>query len=180
MPQLKKKKADADKGVPIPEFYWATRSGRVRPEPARSTESVSGRSGRQTGTTLNEDSQHTDTVHPEEPNGNDDSEAEASNHDNGEGSNPTGLEPPPATKKRGLSKGYEIMKRTGNGGKIDGIYVMENGQSFVVPNESLLKRELGVITRLMAPIRKYYWSKLTEADKHPLFKKLEDEFDIDT
>ncbi|CAL1381357.1 unnamed protein product [Linum trigynum] len=32
----------------------------------------------------------------------------------------------------------------------------------------------------MAPIRNYYWSKLTKADKHPLFKKLDDEFDIDT
>ncbi|CAL1393795.1 unnamed protein product [Linum trigynum] len=180
MPPLKKKKAAADKDVPIAEFYRATRSGRVRPEPARSTESVSGGNGHRTGATVNEDSQRTDTVHPEEPSGNDDSEEEASNHDNGEGSNPTGLEPPLATKKRGLSKGYEIMKRTGTGGKIDGIYVMENGQSFVGPNESLLKTELGVVTRLMAPIRKYYWSKLTEADKHPLFKKLEDEFDIDT
>ncbi|CAL1388008.1 unnamed protein product [Linum trigynum] len=163
MPPLKKKKA-----------------GRVRPEPARSTESVSGGSGRRTGASVNEDTQRTDTVNPDEPNGNDDSEAEASNHETGEGSNPTGLEGAPAAKKRGLSKGYEIMKRTGTGGKIDGIYLLENGQSFVGPNESLLKTELGVVTRLMAPIRKYYWSKLTEANKHPLFKKLEDEFDIDT
>ncbi|CAL1406106.1 unnamed protein product [Linum trigynum] len=179
MPPLKKKKAATDKAVPIPDFYRATRSGRVRQEPARSTESVSGGSRRRAGASVNEDTQCTDTVNPDEPNGNDDSEAEASNHETGEGSNPTGLEAP-AAKKRGLSKGYEIMKRTETGGKIDGIYVMENGQSFVGPNESLLKTELGVVTRLMAPIRKYYWSKLTEADKHPLFKKLEDEFDIDT
>ncbi|CAL1402049.1 unnamed protein product [Linum trigynum] len=173
MPPLKKKKAATEKEVPIPDFYRATRSGRVRPEHARSTESVSGGSGRRTGASVNEDAQRTDTVNPDEPNGNDDSEAEASNHETGEGSNPTGLEGAPAAKKRGLSKGYEIMKRTGTGGKIDGIYVLENGQSFVGPNESLLKTELGVVTRLMAPIRKYYWSKLTEADKHPLFKKLE-------
>ncbi|CAI0445970.1 unnamed protein product, partial [Linum tenue] len=83
-------------------------------------------------------------------------------------------------KKRGITKGYEVMKRVQDGTKIGGIFLPENGQSFVGPNVNLLKTEIGVITRLMAPLRKYYWSELTEAEKQPLFAKLETEFDINS
>ncbi|CAL1359560.1 unnamed protein product [Linum trigynum] len=38
------------------------------------------------------------------------------------------------------------------------------------------KTEVGVVARMMAPIRKYYWNELDDEVKHPMFVKLESEF----
>ncbi|CAL1379144.1 unnamed protein product [Linum trigynum] len=121
----------------------------------------------------------TETMHPMATNKNQDSKAEESSQEGMEGDLPTSVEGPNTTKTKGLFEGYEIMKITGTGAKMDGIFIMNNGKPFVGPNESLMNKGLSVVTRLMDSIRKYYYSKLTAVDKHPLFKKLEDKFDTD-
>ncbi|CAL1402259.1 unnamed protein product [Linum trigynum] len=79
-------------------------------------------------------------------------------------------------RKRGLTKGVQVMARTTRGSRIDGVFLQENSHAIVGPNQKLLNTEVGVVARMMAPIRKYYWTELTDEDKHPMFVKLESEF----
>ncbi|CAL1370919.1 unnamed protein product [Linum trigynum] len=78
--------------------------------------------------------------------------------------------------KEGLTKGVQVMARTTRGSRIDGVFLQENTHTIVGPNQKLLNKEVGVVARMMAPIRKYYWTELTDEDKHPMFVKLECEF----
>ncbi|CAL1396455.1 unnamed protein product [Linum trigynum] len=85
----------------------------------------------------------------------------------------------PSRKKRGKTKGYAVKKRLEEGQKIGGIIIEEGAKAPVGSNENLFKMEMGVVVRVLAPIRKFFWTEVTEEEKLPLFAKIESEFDID-
>ncbi|OWM77765.1 hypothetical protein CDL15_Pgr012467 [Punica granatum] len=64
------------------------------------------------------------------------------------------------------------------GSKIDGVIISEDNYKPVGPAEKIFKMELGIITRLLAPLRVFYWKRMKNEMKEPLFARLESEFQI--
>ncbi|XP_031395835.1 uncharacterized protein LOC116207116 [Punica granatum] len=85
-----------------------------------------------------------------------------------------------ATKKRGrgLARGFQVTKRLKEGSKIDGVIISEDNYKPVGPAEKIFKMELGIITRLLAPLQVFYWKRMKNEMKEPLFARLESEFQI--
>ena len=74
---------------------------------------------------------------------------------------------------RGVAIGFEVKKRLKSGGKIQGVLFPEERWLPVGPQEKIFKMEVGVVTRLLAPLRVFYWKDMTPALKEPLFQRLE-------
>ena len=76
-------------------------------------------------------------------------------------------------KGRGIARGLEVKKRMKEGGKIDGVHITEGKYLPVGPAEKIFKMEIGVLTRMLAPLRKFYWKDVTDSEKLPIFTQLE-------
>ncbi|CAI0461746.1 unnamed protein product [Linum tenue] len=75
--------------------------------------------------------------------------------------------------KRGKTKGYAVKRRLEEGNRIGGIIIEEGAKAPVGINEKLMKMEMGVVVRVLAPIRKFFWKEVTTEEKIPLFAKIE-------
>jgi hypothetical protein len=81
-------------------------------------------------------------------------------------------------KGRGVARGFDVKRRLKTGGKIKGVIFDEDKWLPVGPAEKVFKMELGIITRLLAPLNVFYWKRMTVAQKAPLFERLESEFEV--
>ncbi|WCJ39778.1 hypothetical protein M5689_020740 [Euphorbia peplus] len=83
-------------------------------------------------------------------------------------------------KKRGRGKaiGFEVKKRLKEGKKIDGVTIDKDTNFPIGPAEKIFKMEVGIITRMLAPLRVFYWKHMSDDHKQPLFARLESEFEI--
>ncbi|KAI8555149.1 hypothetical protein RHMOL_Rhmol05G0152000 [Rhododendron molle] len=89
------------------------------------------------------------------------------------------IEPAPVVKRgRGVARGFEVKRRFKTGGKIKGVIFDEDKWLPVGPAEKIFKMEIGILTRLLAPLHVFYWKRVTAAQKAPLFERLESEFDV--
>ena len=58
------------------------------------------------------------------------------------------------------------------GNKIGGVIIKKSMHLPIGPAEKIFKMEIGVITRLLAPLRVFYWKKMTDALKKLIFSKI--------
>ncbi|XP_065872625.1 uncharacterized protein [Euphorbia lathyris] len=86
-----------------------------------------------------------------------------------------------STKKRGrgVARGFAVKNRMKEGNKIGGVIINEELNLPVGPAEKIFKMEIGILTRMLAPIKVFYWKDMTEEHKIPIMEKLQNEFDID-
>lgn len=84
------------------------------------------------------------------------------------------IEVAPVVKRgRGVARGCEVKRRFKTGGKIKGVIFDEDKWLPVGPAEKIFKMEIGILTRLLAPLHVFYWKCVTAAQKAPLFERLE-------
>ncbi|KAI8554840.1 hypothetical protein RHMOL_Rhmol05G0128100 [Rhododendron molle] len=89
------------------------------------------------------------------------------------------IEVAPVVKRgRGVAQGFEVKRRFKTGGKIKGVIFDQDKWLPVGPAEKIFKMEIGILTRLLAPLHVFYWKRVTAAQKAPLFEHLESEFDV--
>ncbi|WCJ39805.1 hypothetical protein M5689_020765 [Euphorbia peplus] len=79
---------------------------------------------------------------------------------------------------RGKARGFEVKKRLKEGKKSDGVTIVKDNYVPVGPTEKIIKIEIGVVTRLLAPLQVFYWKHMPEDKKQPLFARLESEFEL--
>ena len=65
------------------------------------------------------------------------------------------------------------MKRLKEGTKIGGVIIPKDKKLPIGSTEKIFKMEIGIVTRLLAPVRVFYWSEMTKELKEPLFTKLQ-------
>ncbi|XP_050225845.1 uncharacterized protein LOC126675276 [Mercurialis annua] len=82
-------------------------------------------------------------------------------------------------KGRGKARGFEVKRRTKDGSKIGGVMITKRNNLPVGPSEKTFKMEIGVLTRLMAPLGVFYWSDVTEENKKAMITTLQNEFEVD-
>ncbi|XP_055962323.1 uncharacterized protein LOC126687687 [Mercurialis annua] len=80
---------------------------------------------------------------------------------------------------RGKGRGFEVKRRTKDGSKIGGVLIAKRHNLPVGPSEKMFKMEIGVLTRLMAPLGVFYWSDVTDANKEAMITKIQSEFEVD-
>ena len=83
------------------------------------------------------------------------------------------LGPLPKKNGRGKGRGFEVKKMTKDGSKIGGIVIAKTNRLPIGPSEKIFKMEIGIVTRLMAPLGKLYWSQISAEQKEALLTTIQ-------